>query len=49
MLLEGVNFDEFKAEGGGNTPSLKRKGFLQKKRREDEIEEKEEEEEKKGN
>ena len=45
-LLEGVNFDEFKGEGGRNTPSPKKKSVVQK-RREDEIEEKEEEEEKK--
>ena len=33
----GVNFDEFEAEGGGNTPSLKRKSFVQKKEGGDEI------------
>ena len=46
MLLEGMNFDEFEREEGGNTPSPKKKSAVEKRRREDEKEEKEEEEKK---
>ena len=47
MLLEGLDFDEFESEGGGNTPSPKGKNVGEKRRRDEEKEKKKGEEEKK--